>query len=97
MKKNVLVVLAIVLCSLASTAQVKWNADYQAYIDEYKDIAIEEMVAYRIPASITLAQGLLESGAGKSYLSRCGNNHFGIKSHGILEAACSSGNEAGRI
>ena len=82
MKKNVLIVLAIVLCSLASTAQVRWNADYQAYIDEYKDIAIEEMVTYRIPASITLAQGLLESGAGKSYLSRCGNNHFGIKSHG---------------
>ena len=63
-------------------AQVKWNADFQAYIDQYKDIAIEEMAQYRIPASITLAQGLLESGAGKSYLSRCGNNHFGIKSHG---------------
>ena len=64
------------------SAQVKWNADFQAYIDEYKDIAIEEMATYRIPASITLAQGLLESGAGKSFLSREGNNHFGIKSHG---------------
>ena len=40
------------------------------------------MVEYHIPASITLAQGLLESGAGKSYLSTQGNNHFGIKSHG---------------
>lgn len=65
-----------------SFAQVKWNAEYQAYIEQYKDIAIEEMMAYRIPASITLAQGLLESGAGKSYLSRYGNNHFGIKSNG---------------
>ena len=63
-------------------AQVRWNAEYQAYIDQYKDIAIEEMMAYHIPASITLAQGLLESGAGKSYLSRYGNNHFGIKSNG---------------
>ena len=63
-------------------AQVKWNATYQAYIDQYKDIAIEEMMAYHIPASITLAQGLLESGAGTSYLSRCGNNHFGIKCNG---------------
>ena len=65
-----------------SAQQMKWNADFQAYIDQYKDLAIEEMAQYRIPASITLAQGLLESGAGKSYLSRYGNNHFGIKSHG---------------
>ena len=82
MKKFVLIVFTAVLCTVNSAAQVRWNADYQAYIDTYKDIAIEEMMAYRIPASITLAQGLLESGAGKSYLSRCGNNHFGIKSHG---------------
>lgn len=65
-----------------SAQQIKWNADFQEYIDTYKDLAIEEMVEYHIPASITLAQGLLESGAGKSYLSRQGNNHFGIKSHG---------------
>ncbi len=70
------------MVSLAASAQVRWNAEYQDYIEQYKDIAIEEMANYRIPASITLAQGLLESGAGKSYLSRCGNNHFGIKSHG---------------
>lgn len=70
------------LVAVGLSAQVKWNAEYQAYIDQYKDIAIEEMAEYRIPASITLAQGLLESAAGKSYLSRCGNNHFGIKSHG---------------
>ena len=74
--------LCLFLITFSASAQVKWNAEYQAYIDQYKDIAIEEMANYRIPASITLAQGLLESGAGKSYLSRCGNNHFGIKSHG---------------
>ena len=74
--------LCLFLITFSASAQVKWNAEYQAYIDQYKDIAIEEMANYRRPASITLAQGLLESGAGKSYLSRCGNNHFGIKSHG---------------
>ncbi len=55
--------------------------DYVEYINLYKDIAIEQMNKYRIPASITLAQGLLESGAGKSELARKSNNHFGIKCH----------------
>jgi len=63
-------------------AQMRWNATYQNYIDQYKDLAIEEMLRYRIPASITLAQGLLESGAGRSELAVKGNNHFGIKCHG---------------
>ena len=61
---------------------VKWNQRYQTYIDTYRDLAIYEMLQYNIPASITLAQGLLESGAGNSTLSRKGNNHFGIKCHG---------------
>ncbi len=51
------------------------------YIEEYKDAAMTEMVKYKIPASITLAQGILESGAGKSKLAQKGNNHFGIKCH----------------
>lgn len=55
------------------------NADIQAYINQYKDVAIEEMVRAGIPASITLAQGILESGCGKSPLSTKANNHFGIK------------------
>lgn len=66
----------------AAKAQMKWNQAYQNYIDQYKDIAIREMLRYHIPASITLAQGLLESGAGRSELARKGNNHFGIKCHG---------------
>ncbi|MCO6494592.1 MAG: LysM peptidoglycan-binding domain-containing protein [Bacteroidetes bacterium] len=52
---------------------------YQEYIDRYKDIAMQEMKTHRIPASITLAQGLLESGSGNSRLAVEGNNHFGIK------------------
>lgn len=63
------------------TSLVAQNSDYIAYINRYKDIAIEQMEKYRIPASITLAQALLESGAGKSELARRSNNHFGIKCH----------------
>jgi len=53
----------------------------QEYIDEFAHIAIEEMQLYKIPASITLAQGILESGAGRGTLSQRANNHFGIKCH----------------
>lgn len=52
---------------------------YERYILTYYPIAVEQMHKYNIPASITLAQGILESGAGKSQLSRSSNNHFGIK------------------
>lgn len=53
------------------------------YIDAYKDVAIREMNQYGIPASIKLAQALLESGNGNSYLAREANNHFGIKCGGV--------------
>jgi flagellum-specific peptidoglycan hydrolase FlgJ len=49
------------------------------YIDRFKAIAIQEMNQYGIPASITLAQGLFESGSGNSELAKVANNHFGIK------------------
>ncbi|MDR1382073.1 MAG: glucosaminidase domain-containing protein [Tannerella sp.] len=52
---------------------------YEAYIEKYKILAIKQQKTYKIPASITLAQGLLESAAGNSRLARQGNNHFGIK------------------
>ena len=65
--------------SISAFSQMKWNTAYQQYINQYKDIAIEQMQRYRIPASITLAQGLLESAAGRSELTRNSNNHFGIK------------------
>lgn len=50
-----------------------------SYIDRFKAIAIQEMNTYGIPASITLAQGLFESGNGNGDLARYANNHFGIK------------------
>lgn len=49
------------------------------YIDSFKNIAMIEMIEHKIPASITLAQGILESGSGNSRLAKQGNNHFGIK------------------
>ncbi len=65
-----------------TTSVSKTVYEYQAdYVEQYKEIAMREMREYGIPASITLAQGLLESGAGRSQLSRQSNNHFGIKCH----------------
>lgn len=74
----------LLLCCTCLTvqAQMKWSQHYQNYFDQYKDMAIEQMLRYRIPASITLAQGVFESGAGRSKLATEGNNHFGIKCHG---------------
>jgi len=61
---------------------VVWNQRFQDYFDTYKDVAIDQMHQYKIPASITLAQGVLESGAGRSELALKANNHFGIKCNG---------------
>ena len=63
-------------------SQTNGNEDaVKKYIAAYKDIAVKEMMAYRIPASITLAQGICESNAGRSPLAIKANNHFGIKCH----------------
>lgn len=60
-------------------ADLSADAARQEYIRRYGSLAVAEMKKFKIPASITLAQGLLESGAGKSRLAQKGNNHFGIK------------------
>jgi flagellum-specific peptidoglycan hydrolase FlgJ len=57
------------------------NKKTLSYIRKYAPIAVKEMYAYKIPASITLAQGILESGNGESVLALKSNNHFGIKCH----------------
>ena len=57
------------------------NDAYLAYIDKYHELAIKQQQEHGIPASITLAQGILESGAGQGRLAVRANNHFGIKCH----------------
>ncbi|MDO4230335.1 MAG: glucosaminidase domain-containing protein [Capnocytophaga sp.] len=61
------------------------NSVTKKYIEDYKEIAMVEMQRYKIPASITLAQAILESGSGQGRLARHGNNHFGIKCHSSWE------------
>jgi hypothetical protein len=65
------------LLSFTSFSQTLTND----YINDYKDLAVEEMKLYNIPASITLSQGILESSNGESMLATKANNHFGIKCH----------------
>jgi LysM repeat protein len=73
----------LLLCSFIyiSSQAAESTAARDAYIQKWKDEAIYQMVVNKIPASITLAQGILESGDGNSRLAREGNNHFGIKCH----------------
>jgi LysM repeat protein len=67
--------------SLALFGQSYTKTDIVNYIQTYSEIAVEKMRTQKIPASITLAQGILESAAGKSELAINANNHFGIKCH----------------
>jgi hypothetical protein len=70
----------VVICGTLGAQQPKLTR--QQYIEKYAPLAVEQQALYGIPASITLAQGLLESGNGNSRLAREGNNHFGIKCGG---------------
>ena len=67
--------------TVVTNAQQKRRISKDDYIDTYKDIAIEEMKRSGVPASVTIAQGMLESDNGNSKLTTEGNNHFGIKCH----------------
>ncbi len=75
-KKAIRILVLFAAIPLCTAAQ---QITREEYIDRYKSIAVAHMERYGIPASITMAQGLLESNAGNSWLSRQSNNHFGIK------------------
>ena len=77
MKRLLFAMAASLLCTVSGHAQ----SVQQQYIEKYAPIAVAEMHRSGVPASITLAQGLLESGSGRSTLATEGNNHFGIKCH----------------
>lgn len=69
----------VVVESEAAKRRALQDEKHLAYIKRFEDVAITEMSKYGIPASIKMAQALLESGAGKSKLAGKNNNHFGIK------------------
>ena len=79
-KRLLLLFVMAIFAATASMAQS--SSDILNYINKYKDIALDQEKKYGVPATITLAQGILESGAGKSGLTRNANNHFGIKVSG---------------
>jgi hypothetical protein len=74
----ILIFCTLVQYTTAQTKKIQVNIDY---IEKYSSIAVKKMQEHGIPASITLAQGILESGAGNSELAKKSNNHFGIKCH----------------
>ena len=73
--------IAIVLLLGLLGLSAKDDTPQERYVKKYADMAVKEMVRSGVPASITLAQGMLESGSGMSKLATRGNNHFGIKCH----------------
>ncbi len=77
--KNIIITIFAIGLTLSVTAQ---RITREQYVSMYKDKAIDEMKRSGIPASITLAQGILESDCGNSYLAVNANNHFGIKCAG---------------
>lgn len=79
-KTKYIISVFFLILAITSSSQNKSQA-YLNYIDNYAQLAVIQQKEFGIPASITLAQGLLESGAGQSYFARNSNNHFGIKCH----------------
>ena len=73
--RNSIIALTVILCSLSARGQYT-EYDIYAYIDTYKELAINKMYEYKIPASITIAQGIFESACGKSHLAVDGNNQL---------------------
>ena len=80
--KTKILFLTLLLTAMWTTAHSQSSSDILNYINQYKQIALDQERQFGIPASITLAQGILESGAGRSGLTRNSNNHFGIKAMG---------------
>lgn len=85
MKNHKFIFNLLIVCALLLTISDLKAESRKEFIRKYKHIAIREMERTGIPASITLAQGILESGCGASELAVNANNHFGIKCHNEWE------------
>lgn len=93
MKKHILSFMLLALALAPSSSLTSWAGNScprlgerlsaKEYCERYAEIARQEMVTYGIPASVTLAQGMLESDWGSSYLAIAANNHFGIKAYRV--------------
>jgi hypothetical protein len=79
-QKSVFCLIFVLFCAFSAPAQTK-HKRYLDYIERYKAVALEHERTFGVPASITLAQGILESGVGESKMAREANNHFGIKAY----------------
>jgi LysM repeat protein len=78
LRKPLIPLLCLLTLSIVAQNRLK---PYEEYIEKYADIAVRQQKKHGVPASITLAQGILESGAGNSEMAKRSNNHFGIKCH----------------
>jgi len=78
LRKPLIPLLCLIAFSIVAQNRLK---PYEDYIAKYSDIAVRQQKLHGVPASITLAQGILESGAGNSFMAKRSNNHFGIKCH----------------
>lgn len=71
----------LITSALSAYAGAEKQISKKEYVEQWRTTAVQQMIQYKIPASITMAQAILESGSGNSELARKGNNHFGIKCH----------------
>ena len=79
--KLVAIGISVSLSYFAISGEVEKQISKKEYVDMWRSTAVQQMIDYNIPASITLAQGILESGSGNSELAKTAKNHFGIKCH----------------
>ncbi|MFN5845420.1 MAG: glucosaminidase domain-containing protein [Flavobacteriia bacterium] len=79
--KNLSVGIGIIVSSFVFAGNAERQISKKEYVETWRATAVQQMVQYKIPASITMAQAILESANGNSELARKGNNHFGIKCH----------------
>ena len=81
MIKHFFTIVSVFTLSVLTFGQTTADQKAEAYIRRFAKTAVTEMEKYKVPASITLAQGMLESSFGESRLATEGNNHFGVKCH----------------